>query len=141
MLNQGFGLGFVKPKEKLMQLPHLGQYTCIIIDILKAYILRMKEFTMLATYTDPIAGVEAIRKYGEIDFLFLDIGMEVSGIDIAKVIRDQVKYLIFVTAYEKYALDAFRVYCDKFLVKPVNYEQIGQAIAHLVKRDNFKGNQ
>jgi len=130
-----------------MQLPHLKPYTCVIIDddqisidILKGCILRMKDFTMLATYTDPIEGVEAIRAYREIDFLFLEIGMEVSGIDIAKVIRDRVKYLIFVTAHERHALDAFRVYCDKFFVKPVGYEQIRQAIAHLVKRDNFKGN-
>ena len=118
------------------------QYTYIIIDddqisidILNAYISRMKEFTLLATFIDPIAGVEAIRKYGQIDFLFLDIAMEVSGIDIARIIRDQVKYLIFVTAYEKYALDAFKVYGDKFLVKPINQEKMQVAIADLIRKD------
>jgi len=129
-----------------MPKPHFIHYTCIIIDddqisidILKAYIMRMKEFIMVATFTDPIAGVKAISEYGEIDFLFLDIAMEVSGIDIATVIRDQVRYLVFVTAYEKYALDAFKVYGDKFLVKPINQEKMQAAIADLIRRDNRKG--
>lgn len=117
-------------------------YTYVIIDddqisinILNAYISRMKEFTMLATFTDPVAGVEAIREYGEIDFLFLDIAMEISGIDIARLIREQVRYIVFVTAYEKYALDAFKVYGDKFLVKPINQEKMQGAIADLIRKD------
>lgn len=118
-------------------------YKCIIIDddqisidILKGFISRTAGLTTLATYTDPIAGIEAIWENGEIDFLFLDINMEVSGIDVAKVVRDQVKYLIFVTSHEKYALEAFRVYCDKFLVKPVTYDQIYGAISDMLRKES-----
>ena len=118
-------------------------YKCIIIDddqisidILNGFISRTEGLTTLATYTDPIAGIEAIWANGEIDFLFLDISMEVSGIDVAKVVRDHVKYLIFVTSYEKYALEAFRVYCDKFLVKPVTYDKIHGAISDLLRKES-----
>ena len=129
-----------------MQTSHSMLYTFIIIDddqisidILKAYLSRMKEFTMLATFTDPIAGVKAIREYGEIDFLFLDIAMEISGIDIAPVIREQVRHIVFITAYQKYALDAFRAYGDKFLVKPINQQKMQAAIADLIRKDKRKG--
>jgi two-component system LytT family response regulator len=73
----------------------------------------------------------------KIDFLFLDIGMEVSGIDVAKVLRDHVKYLIFITSYEKYALDAFRVYGDQFIVKPITFEKINSTIKDMIRRDNL----
>jgi len=71
----------------------------------------------------------------EIDFLFLDIGMEVSGLDIAKLLRDHVKYLVFITFHEKYALDAFNVYCDRFIVKPITFEKINSTILELTRRD------
>lgn len=125
-----------------MQSEYSKPYSCIIIDddqisidMLNGYISRMKEVTVTATYTDPIAGIKAIQGDGKIDILFLDIAMEVSGLDVARLIRDQVRYLVFVTSYEKYALDAFRVYADKFLVKPVSPDNIQFVIADLVKRD------
>lgn len=108
----------------------------ISIDILNNFIISTGELTTIATYTDPIDGILAIREIDDIDFLFLDIGMEVSGLDVAKVIREHVRYLIFVTGHEKYALDAFGVYCDKFIVKPITYEKINSAVTDILKKEN-----
>ncbi|KQM72671.1 hypothetical protein ASE74_22620 [Pedobacter sp. Leaf216] len=119
-----------------------AQQTCIIIDddeisisILNNFIDRIENLNVTATFTDPIDGVLAIREMQEIDFLFLDIGMEVSGLDIAKLLRDHVKYLVFITFHEKYALDAFNVYCDRFIVKPITFEKINSTILELTRRD------
>ncbi|GAA4202468.1 hypothetical protein GCM10022289_17290 [Pedobacter jeongneungensis] len=126
-----------------MQPFNTAQLKCVIIDddqlsidILGNFIARNNQLTTIATYTDPIDGILAIREISDLDILFLDIGMEVSGLDVAKVIRDHVRYLIFVTGHEKYALDAFAVYCDKFIVKPVTYEKINSAIIDIIKRDS-----
>ncbi|WP_293307388.1 LytR/AlgR family response regulator transcription factor [Pedobacter sp. UBA5917] len=120
-----------------------AQLKCVIIDddqlsidILNNFIARTGELTTIATYTDPIDGILAIREIDDVDFLFLDIGMEVSGLDVAKVIREHVRYLIFVTGHEKYALDAFGVYCDKFIVKPITYEKINSAVTDIIKKEN-----
>jgi two-component system LytT family response regulator len=126
-----------------MQALNASQQKCIIIDddqlsinILSKFIDRIEGLAVTATYTDPIDGILAIRGMQRIDFLFLDIGMEVSGIDVAKVLRDHVKYLIFITSYEKYALDAFRVYGDQFIVKPITFEKINSTIKEILRRDN-----
>jgi two-component system LytT family response regulator len=125
-----------------MQPSNASQQKCIIIDddqlsinILSNFITRTGELTIMATFTDPIEGILALREKKEVDFLFLDIGMEVSGIDVAKLLRDQVRYLIFITSYEKYALDAFRVYCDGFIVKPITFEKINSVIKDKIRRD------
>lgn len=126
-----------------MQSFNTAQFNCVIIDddqlsidILNNFIARTGALTTIATFTDPIDGILAIREIGDVDFLFLDIGMEVSGLDVAKVIREHVRYLIFVTGHEKYALEAFGVHCDKFIVKPITFEKINLAITDIIRKEN-----
>lgn len=56
------------------------------------------------------------------DFLFLDIRMpEISGLQLAEKVRNHVPRtkIIYVTAYEKYALEALRQNAFDYLLKPV----------------------
>ncbi|WP_053058509.1 LytTR family DNA-binding domain-containing protein [Pedobacter sp. BMA] len=117
-------------------------YSCVIIDdeqisinILKYFINQSNQLELLNTFTDPVVGTREILDYDNVDFLFLDIRMDISGLDVARVIRNKVKYLIFVTAYEHYALDAFSVNCDRYLMKPVNYKKLDGIIQELLNRE------
>lgn len=72
-----------------------------------------------------------------IDVVFLDIEMlEISGIELAKIINE--KYpeilIVFVTAYEKYALEAFNVEVVDFLLKPIRNEHLERCIQRINKR-------
>ena len=59
----------------------------------------------------------------KVDLLFLDIQMpELNGIEFAKIIPPECR-IIFVTAFEKYALDGFRNNAIDYLLKPVNYPE------------------
>ncbi|RBQ07618.1 LytR/AlgR family response regulator transcription factor [Pedobacter miscanthi] len=125
-----------------MQSFSTAPFNCVIIDddqlsidILNSFITRTEGITTIATYTDPIEGILAIREIDAVDLLFLDIGMEVSGIDVAKVLRAHVRYLVFVTGHEKYALEAFAVYCDKFIVKPISFEKINSAVRDIFRKE------
>ena len=118
-------------------------HTCVIIDddqlsidILKNFITRNNQLSIHATFTDPIKAINEIAPHTPIDFLFLDIRMDISGIDVARVLRDQVKYLIFVTAYEEYAIDAFGVNCDQYLVKPITYDKFQSTIEDIFSKEN-----
>lgn len=76
------------------------------------------------------SGEELLDRYSEVYFniLFLDVEMGgLSGIGAAEKIRerDENVVIIFVTAYEDFALEAFRVSAFQYLVKPVNYENLG----------------
>ena len=65
------------------------------------------------------------------DIAILDINMpDMNGIALARKLRDEHPDLriIFLTAHSKYAIEAFSVHADGFLVKPVNAETLENEI-------------
>jgi len=64
----------------------------------------------------------------KIDLIFLDINMpEISGLSFAKSINKQIK-IIFTTAYREYAVDGFDLKAVDYLLKPISFERLLQAI-------------
>ena len=78
-------------------------------------------------------GVEAIESIGreKPDLVFLDIQMpEKNGFDVIKSLdAKDLPTIIFVTAYDQYALHAFEVHALDYLLKPFNRERIKRAVA------------
>lgn len=74
------------------------------------------------------------------DVIFLDIqmpGMDgMAAADELKVRSNAV--VVFVTAYDEHALDAFRVNALDYLVKPVNDTQFGETLKRIKKRITIK---
>jgi len=91
----------------------------------------------LGFYSDPAIAIRAFDELDYVDFLFVDVRMPISGIEVASRIRDQVRFLIFLTAYPEFALDAFSVSADHYLVKPVSLEAIEEAIERVMKREGL----
>ena len=68
------------------------------------------------------------------DFFFLDIQMpEVTGLDVARAIAGQA-HVVFVTAYDRYALEAFDAGAVDYLLKPVTDERLQVAVTRLKSR-------
>jgi len=68
------------------------------------------------------------------DAIFLDIHMPGStGLELAESLGDDVN-IIFCTAYDQFAVDAFSLNAMDYLVKPVNPERLSDAIAKLEAR-------
>ncbi|MCF8307983.1 MAG: LytTR family DNA-binding domain-containing protein [Bacteroidales bacterium] len=64
----------------------------------------------------------------KIDLIFLDINLpEVSGLSFAKSINKSIK-IIFTTAYREYAVDGFDLQAVDYLLKPISFERLLQAI-------------
>lgn len=57
-----------------------------------------------------------------------------NGIETASLLRDKVQFLIFITAYEKYALEAFHADCDAFVLKPISFEKLLNTVNQLLKK-------
>jgi two-component system LytT family response regulator len=76
--------------------------------------------------------VEAIRRY-QPDLVFLDVQMPGrTGFDVISAIADIKRpHIVFVTAYDKFALRAFEVHALDYLLKPVNEERFDAALAHV----------
>jgi DNA-binding LytR/AlgR family response regulator len=78
--------------------------------------------------TDPIDALEALRADVP-GVLFLDIHMPgLSGFELLAELPEQ-PLIVFTTAYDKYALDAFRVNSIDYLLKPIETEHLERALA------------
>jgi two-component system LytT family response regulator len=73
--------------------------------------------------------IEAIRTH-DIDLVFLDVQMPgYSGVDVVETIGpENMPVVIFVTAYDQYALKAFDVAALDYLLKPFDDERFEQAL-------------
>jgi DNA-binding LytR/AlgR family response regulator len=81
-------------------------------------------------------GPEALRLIEEHDpdVLFLDIRMPgLNGLEVARRVADGVQ-IVFVTAYDQYALEAFEREAVDYLLKPVTDERLAQTVRRLRER-------
>ncbi|MEQ8935664.1 MAG: LytTR family DNA-binding domain-containing protein [Amphiplicatus sp.] len=94
--------------------------------------LRLAEFSEIAIIGEATNGREAVKaiKQHMPDLVFLDIQMP--GLDGFGVVRAMIgapaPLFVFVTAYDKYAIDAFEANALDYLVKPVDEERLKDAI-------------
>ena len=68
------------------------------------------------------------------DVVFLDVEMpNVSGLDVARLVADRADrpVVVFVTAHEEYAVDAFAVEAFDYLLKPVDPERLARVVERL----------
>lgn len=106
----------------------------------KALAQAWPELAIVATVGDGLAAVEQTLRHRP-DIVFLDIRMPgQSGIDAAADLADQwsadtagnaFPALVFVTAYEQYAVQAFEVHAVDYLVKPLQAERLHKTVARL----------
>ncbi len=79
---------------------------------------------------DAVAAIEAHRP----DFVFLDIRMPgMSGLEVAALTADRV-HIVFVTAYDQHAIEAFERGAVDYLLKPVEEERMDVTVARLKQR-------
>jgi two-component system LytT family response regulator len=78
-------------------------------------------------------GRDAVRAVRELepDLVFLDIQMpELDGFEVVQAIGvDRMPVVVFVTAFDEYALRAFQVHALDYLLKPVDRERFREALA------------
>jgi DNA-binding LytR/AlgR family response regulator len=87
------------------------------------------------TAVDADSALRALDRQ-EIDALFLDIHMPgLSGLDLARVLAHfaDPPQVVFVTAYETHAVDAFELRAADYLLKPVRSERLAEAIGRLAE--------
>jgi two-component system LytT family response regulator len=91
---------------------------------------------------DDVASARAlVAAHPEIDGIFLDIQLPGgTGFDVAREIQDM-KRVVFVTAYDQYAIRAFEVNALDYLMKPVAAERLEQSLERLRQHKEQGSNQ
>lgn len=113
----------------------------LLVDDEELQLLRLRETVKKVlpsdneylTYSNPVKAYEE-NKNENIEIAFLDIDMPVmNGIQLAKKLKEinpQIN-IIFVTAYDGYALEAHRMHASGYITKPVNEELVRSEIEGL----------
>jgi two-component system LytT family response regulator len=71
--------------------------------------------------------------------VFLDIEMpNYSGFEIVTFFKDINFEIIFVTAYDQYAIRAFEIAAIDYLLKPIDIERLKNAVARVVQQRNIE---
>jgi two-component system LytT family response regulator len=125
-----------------MRMP--GAIRAIIVDDeplarrgLELRLAAFADFKVVAQCANGREAIEAVAKHSP-DLMFLDI--EMPGIDGFEVLRRipqaSMPMVVFVTAFDRYAIDAFDAHALDYLLKPLVDERFERTMAHV--RDQFE---
>jgi len=97
----------------------------MLIDTLKRY---CKDIEIVGEAENVTKGVEIIRQLSP-DLVFLDINMpDGTGFDLLSQVKGIDFKLIFVTAYEEYAVKAIKFSALDYILKPIDFDEVILAV-------------
>lgn len=116
---------------------HPTKISCLIIDdeplARKRLLTLVEQMDSLHMLGQCKTGKEAVLSIEELqpDLIFLDIQMkDMSGFDVLQKLKSPKKpMVIFVTAFDTYAVKAFDAFAIDYLLKPYKRERFQQAVA------------
>lgn len=89
---------------------------------------------IIDTFTDPELALKKLPSM-EVDLIFLDVEMpRMSGFDFAKKLGDANLLLVFVTGYDKYALQALKIAAIGYILKPIDTDELEIVLSEVHKR-------
>ncbi|WP_274361893.1 response regulator [Paenibacillus thermotolerans] len=108
----------------------------LALNYLEHQLQKIADVRIVGKFDDPIAGKESILRE-DVDVAFLDIQMlETNGIELAEQILEHKPKLniVFVTAYNDYAIQAFELNALDYVLKPVGTERLLKTIQRIQER-------
>lgn len=104
-----------------------------------AYLLKdFPEVEVVATGSNGLEALELIERF-EPDIAFVDVQMPgLDGIGLVRRLRSQkdgyIPHFVFSTAFDEYALEAFRLEALDYVLKPIEKERLAETISRAIAR-------
>ena len=121
--------------------------TVVLVDDMRPALRELEfllkkypEINITGMYTDPLTAIEEIAQLKP-QVVFLDIHMpQLQGIDAAsRILNSSPKTdIIFVTAFDQYAVEAFELHALDYLLKPVDEVRLEKTIVRLQEKTPTK---
>lgn len=100
-------------------------------DRLRHLLAEAPDVEIVGEAADGVQAVEEIARLAP-DVVFLDIQMPGStGLEVAAALASPRPHIIFCTAFDQYAVDAFELHALDYLLKPVNRARLAKALDRL----------
>ncbi len=94
----------------------------LALSLISGYIIKTPFLNFAGEFDNPVTAIEFLDNH-HVDLVFLDIQMpDLLGTDFARFIQNGPK-IIFATAFEKFALEGFRLQAVDYLLKPFGYDE------------------
>ena len=122
------------------------KYSTIIIDdeplsisVIEEYISAFSEIEVVGKFTKSRAALDAILTLKP-DFILLDIQMPVlNGFElIEKILPHHQPFIIFTTAFDQYAIQAFEMNAIAYLLKPIQKDKFNIAVSKAISQLELK---
>ncbi|WFR58387.1 response regulator [Anaerocolumna sp. AGMB13025] len=117
--------------------------TAILVDderlalkIMDIMLQKYPQIKIIGQYTNPIQAIEDIKLLKP-NFVILDIDMPcMNGMEAAERILEESPgtQIVFVTAYEEYALKAYEFHPMDYLLKPVEEKRLDKLVSYLINK-------
>lgn len=105
----------------------------LALSDLQNQLAKLGGIEVIGTFVNPWAAIEQAVEL-EPDAVFLDIDMpELTGIELAERLQSHLPQIqvVFITAYEEYAIKAFEINAIDYLLKPLQSERLAWTIERL----------
>lgn len=115
----------------------MDKISCIIVDdeplaieILEEYVSKISWLELAGSLESGLAAIDFVER-NAVDLIFLDIQMpDLSGIKTAELINQRCD-IIFITAYNQYAIKGFELEARDYLLKPISFERFLKSVQRL----------
>src|SRR5471030_2264472 len=109
-------------------------------ELLRSFLDQWPVVEIVGEAGDGAAAVEMIRQHTP-DLVFLDVQMpQMSGFDVVAALEpEELPIVVFVTAYDQYALKAFEVSACDYLLKPFDADRLANTMRRVLVRGDRPG--
>ena len=107
----------------------------LALKLLRTVLSEIADVEIVAECSNGKQAVEAATEL-EPELIFLDIQMPgMNGFDVIKSMQAEIMpMVVFVTAYDQYAVDAFDVHAVDYVLKPLDSERIARSVERAIDR-------
>lgn len=108
----------------------------LALHLLEVMLTEIGGIEIIGKFSNPVEGLESLEIHKP-DILFLDIEMkEMNGIKFAEKFNATASQadLVFVTAYDEYALEAFNVQALDYILKPIEKSRLEKTVRRISQR-------
>lgn len=108
---------------------------CVVVDdeplalkMMCSYVQKTPGLELVGAFSDSAEALAFLRS-GKVELAFLDIQMPgLNGLELSTLLQDRPLRIVFVTAFEQYALQGFKANALDYLLKPASYDDFMRAV-------------
>ena len=109
----------------------------LALDLLSSYVDKTPVLQLAGRYSSAVMAMKELAET-PVDLLFLDIQMpDLNGLEYSRLVSPETR-IVFTTAFDRYAIDGYKVNALDYLLKPISYSDFLEAVHKAVEWFDLK---